>query len=175
MELRLGHQVFRPGDFVLWHDIAPDAAPLLGDRLAGEAAARGAGLVCRDPEHAVAAGVRPDRVILDAGTMPVAAQVTEGVASGYPVLVTLARRGDQLESRPEESRPEDGGGEGGEQDVQVESADPGLLAAASVYAWLGVRVFRTESGDAGAVRQVLDMVASIKGTRPPALSRRALG
>ena len=164
MELRLGHQVFRPGDLVLWHDIAPGAVPLLGDQRADEAAASGAALVCADPERAVARGVRADGVIRDAGTMPPATRVAECVAAGYPVLVTL---------------------EGGAV-ASVESADPGLLAAAAVYAWLGVRVFRTEAeaeagdagdaedGDVAALRQVLEMVASIKGTRQPTLSRRGL-
>lgn len=155
MELRLGHQVFHPGDFVLWHDIAPDAAPLLGDRLAAEAAATGAALVCSDPERALAAGVRADGIIVDAGTMPAATRVDERVAAGHPVLVTLAI---------ETAQP--GGG--------TENADAGLLAAAAVYAWLGARVFRTDAAAAGAVRQVLDMVASIKGTRQPTVSRRAL-
>jgi hypothetical protein len=148
MELRLGHQVFHPGDFVLWHDIAPDAAPLLGDRRAAEAAATGAALVCADPERALAAGVRADGVIVDAGTMPAADRVAAAVTAGHPVLVSLAGP----------------------------PADPGLLAAAAVYAWLGVRVVRLDDSAAtGPLRQVLDMVASIKGTRQPAVSRRALG
>ncbi|HEU5158072.1 MAG TPA: hypothetical protein VFU43_13835 [Streptosporangiaceae bacterium] len=158
MELRLGHQVFRPGDFVLWHDIAPDALPLLGDRLAEEAAATGAALVCADPRRAREAGVRADGIIVDAGTMPPAVRVTECLASGHPVLVTLA-------AAPAE--PPD-------MADTADTADPGLLAAAAVYAWLGVRVFRADAADAGAVRQVLDMVASIKGTRQPTVSRRAL-
>jgi dihydropteroate synthase len=45
-------------------------------------------------------------------------------------------------------------------------------AVAAVYAWLDVRVFRT--GDVRVTRQVLDMVASIRGTRPPAVARRGL-
>ena len=91
MELRLGHQVFPPGDLVLWHDIAPDARPLVGDRLAGQAAATGAGLVCADPDRALAAGVRADGIIVDAGTMPPADRAKDRVASGHPVLVTVAR------------------------------------------------------------------------------------
>jgi hypothetical protein len=167
MELRLGHQIFHPGDFVLWHDIAPEAVPLLGDRFADEAAASGAGLVCADPERAMAAGVRADGIIVDAGTMPAAVRAAECVASGHPVLVTLARRDDQARRENDRSAAADCA-------ESMESAEPGLLAAAAVYAWLGARVFRTDAGDAGPVRQVLDMVASIKGTRKPALSRRAL-
>ncbi|MEW2352640.1 hypothetical protein [Spirillospora sp. NPDC029432] len=90
----------------------------------------------------------------DAGTAPPAALVEELVAAGRPVLVTLAAEG-----------PDDGGG--GE-------PDPGMLAAASVYAWLGVRAFRAPEGALPALRQVLDMVAAIQGSRPPALARRGL-
>lgn len=155
MELRLGSQVFRPDEFVLWHDIAPDTRPLAGDRMAGTAAATGAGLVCTDPARAVRAGVRPDGIIVDAGTMPAAARVEECLASGHAVLVTLARP-DSERARHHDER------------------DAGLLAAVSVYAWLGVRVFRADPRDTDRVRQVLDMVASIKGTRPPARTVRGL-
>ncbi|MFF5263151.1 hypothetical protein ACFY4C_29835 [Actinomadura viridis] len=87
----------------------------------------------------------------DAGTAPPADRVAELVAAGRPVLVTLA------------AEP---GGAGG--------PDSGLLAAASVYAWLGVRGFRAPESQLPALRQVLDMVASIQGRRPPALTRRGL-
>jgi hypothetical protein len=50
--------------------------------------------------------------------------------------------------------------------------DEPSAALVSVYAWLGARVFRT--GDPAETRQVLDMVASIRGTRPPAAVRRGL-
>lgn len=45
-------------------------------------------------------------------------------------------------------------------------------AVLAIYAWLGARVFRT--GDVRGTRQVLDMVASINGTRAPAVARRGL-
>ncbi|MEO5876794.1 MAG: hypothetical protein ABIQ26_17500 [Streptosporangiaceae bacterium] len=57
--------------------------------------------------------------------------------------------------------------------VKLSAADSGGLAAAAVYAWLGVRAF-VFPGDPAELRQVLDMVASIKGERPPAVGRRAL-
>ena len=169
MELRLGHQVFHPGDLVLWHDIAPDAAPLLGDRLAAAAAATGSALVCADPERAMAAGVRADGIIVDAGTMPAADRVAECVASGHAVLVTLA-------APPAETATPTALAETATTSGRAAApADAGLLAAAAVYAWLGVRVFRpADAAAAGQVRQVLDMVASIRGTRQPTVSRRAL-
>jgi hypothetical protein len=51
-------------------------------------------------------------------------------------------------------------------------ADEPTPALVAVYAWLGARVFRTS--DVDGTREVLDMVASIKGTRPPAVARRGL-
>lgn len=49
-----------------------------------------------------------------------------------------------------------------------------MPAAVSVYAYLGARVFRVSEREAPAVRQALDMTASIMGRRPPAVSRRGL-
>jgi hypothetical protein len=85
---------------------------------------------------------------VDAGTAPPARRVERLVASGNAVLVTL---------ETDEREP-----------------DPGLLAAASVYAWLGVTLFRVPESQADGMRQVLDMVASIEGTRPPSATRRGL-
>ncbi len=89
----------------------------------------------------------PDGVV-DAGTAPPAARVAELAESGGPVLVTL--------------------------ETDAREPDPGLLAAVSVYAWLGARAFRVPPGQEDGVRQVLDMVASIRGERPPAVARRGL-
>ncbi len=52
------------------------------------------------------------------------------------------------------------------------TASPGTLATTAVSAWLGARVYRAH--DVAATRQTLDMVASIAGTRPPAVARRGL-
>jgi hypothetical protein len=51
-------------------------------------------------------------------------------------------------------------------------ADEPVQAVMAVYAWLGARVLRT--GDVHGTRQVLDMVASIRGTRAPSVARRGL-
>ena len=48
----------------------------------------------------------------------------------------------------------------------------GTLAATAVGAWLGARIFRAH--DVLPTRQALDMVASIKGDRPPARLTRGL-
>ncbi|WP_243712781.1 hypothetical protein [Actinomadura sp. 6K520] len=89
----------------------------------------------------------PDGVV-DAGTSPVTGRIERLTAGDAVVLVTL--------------------------ETDAREPDPGLLAAASVYAWLGVSLFRVPESQAAAVREVLDMVASIEGTRPPAVSRRGL-
>lgn len=78
---------------------------------------------------------------MDAGTAPPAARVAELAASGEAVLVTL--------------------------ESDAAEPDAGLLAAASVYACLGARVFRVPPSQADGVLQVLDMVASIQGARAP--------
>ncbi|WP_433327649.1 hypothetical protein [Spirillospora sp. CA-294931] len=86
--------------------------------------------------------------VTDAGQTPSAPRVQALLTSGVPVLVELVS---------DDTEP-----------------DPGLLAAASVYAWLGVTVFRAPDTQHPALVQVLDMVASVEGSRPPALSRRGL-
>ncbi len=48
----------------------------------------------------------------------------------------------------------------------------GTLATTAVSAWLGAQVYRVHQ--VAETRQVLDMVASIRGTRPPAVARRGL-
>ncbi|MEU8800186.1 hypothetical protein [Spirillospora sp. NPDC048819] len=88
------------------------------------------------------------RGAVDAGTAPPVSRVERLTAGDAVVLVTL--------------------------ETDAREPDPGLLAAASVYAWLGVAVFRVPDSQADALHQVLDMVASIQGTRPPALARRGL-
>lgn len=163
-------------------------------RLAEVAARTGAGLVCAhagglDPrtrphrvryddvvadiiatttalaERAVAAGVRPDGILVDAAhdfgkntrhSLEVVRRTDELVATGWPVLASLSRKdfvGETL-------------------DLPPEARLHGTLAATALSAWLGARVFRAH--DVAATRQVLDMVASVQGTRPPAVARRGL-
>ena len=71
------------------------------------------------------------------------------VALGYPVLMALSRKdfvGESLGLPPEE---------------RLE----GTLAATSIAAWLGARVFRAH--DVEATRRTLDMVATIRADRAP--------
>jgi hypothetical protein len=105
---------------------------IVGDAFADVAAATGAALACSAPE--LAAGVRPDGLLVTASGLAEAERLTQ---AGLTVL-----------------------------------ADEPVQAVMAVYAWLGARVFRTN--DVHGTRQVLDMVASIRGTRAPAVARRGL-
>ena len=116
-------------------------------------------------ERAVAVGVRRESVLVDpthdfgkttAHSLVLTRRLDELVATGWPVLVALSRKdfvGETL-------------------DLPAELRLSGTLAATAVSAWLGARVFRTH--DVRETRQALDMVASIRGTRPPAAPRRGL-
>ncbi|MFF8783852.1 dihydropteroate synthase [Streptomyces sp. NPDC015125] len=57
-------------------------------------------------------------------------------------------------------------------DKPVKERVLGTLATTAVSAWLGARVYRVH--EVAETRQVLDMVASIAGHRPPAVARRGL-
>ena len=95
-------------------------------------------------------GWRDSALTSGAGSWPSAEatrRVEEMVAAGWPVLVPV----------PGPS-PEAGRAAG--------------LAAAAVWAWLGARVFRADQ--VTPARRVLDMVAAIRGDRPPARAVRGL-
>jgi dihydropteroate synthase len=175
-------------------DLVNDAWGGVDPELAGVAAAAGAGIVCTHAgglpprtrphrvsypdvmadvltrtttlaEAAVAAGVQRDRVLIDPGhdfgkntrhSLEVTRRLGEMVATGWPVLVALSNKdfvGETL-------------------DVPLDERLTGTLAATAVSAWLGARVFRAH--DVAATRQTLDMVASIRGDRPPARTVRGL-
>ena len=116
-------------------------------------------------EKAVAAGVRPDRIMIDPThdfgkntrhSLELTRRLDELVATGWPVLVALSNKdfvGETL-------------------DLDKDHRLPGTLAATTVSAWQGARVFRAHN--VAETRQSLDMVASIRGDRPPAVSRRGL-
>lgn len=162
--------------------------------LAEVAAAAGAGLVCshtgglpprstprpvayddvvadvvrgttRLAERAVALGVRPDGVLIDPThdfgkdtrqSLELVRRLGEVVATGWPVLVALSRKdfvGETL-------------------DLPVDERLPGTLAVTALAAWHGARVFRAH--DVRETRQVVELVAAVKGQRPPAAACRGL-
>ena len=119
-----------------------------------------------EAERAVSLGVPRDSVLVDPGhdfgkntrhSLEATRRLPELVATGWPVLVSLSRKdfvGETLDLAAPVDRL------------------TGTLATTAVSAWLGARVFRAH--DVAATRQTLDMVASIAGTRPPAVARRGL-
>lgn len=175
-------------------DLLNDAWGGVDPRLAEVAARHGAGLVCTHAggakprtrphrvayadvmadilgvtvglaEQAVALGVRRDAILIDPGhdfgkntrhSLEATRRLPEMTATGWPVLVSLSNKdfvGETLD------RP-------------VKERLIGTLATTAVSAWLGARVYRVH--EVAETRQVLDMVASIAGHRPPAVARRGL-
>ncbi|MEV4727702.1 dihydropteroate synthase [Micromonospora humida] len=116
-------------------------------------------------ERAVSLGVRPDGILIDPAhdfgkntrhSLEITRRLAELAGTGWPLLVALSNKdfiGETL-------------------DLPVSERLEGTLAATAVSAWLGARVFRAHQ--VLPTRRVLDMVASIRGDRPPTLTRRGL-
>lgn len=116
-------------------------------------------------ERAVALGVARESVLVDPAhdfgkntrhSLEVTRRLGELVGTGWAVLVSVSNKdfvGETLD-RPLGERL------------------TGTLAATAVCAWLGARVFRAH--EVRQTREVLDMVAAIRGDRPPAVARRGL-
>lgn len=121
--------------------------------------------VTRLADRAVAMGVRRDAVLVDAAhdfgkntyhSLEVTRRFAEVVATGWPVLVAVSNKkflGETL-------------------DVDKDNRLEATLAVTALCAAAGGRVFRAHQ--VTATRRVLDTVASVRGTRPPAAARRAL-
>ncbi|MCK1796040.1 dihydropteroate synthase [Streptomyces sp. XM4193] len=175
-------------------DVLNDAWGGVDPRLAEVAARHGAGLVCThaggaEPrtrphrvtypdvmadilsvttglaDRAAELGVRRDAIMIDPGhdfgkntrhSLEATRRLEEMTATGWPVLVSLSNKdfvGETLD------RP-------------VKERLIGTLATTAVSAWLGAQVYRVH--EVAETRQVLEMVASIAGHRPPAVARRGL-
>ncbi|MFJ7153300.1 dihydropteroate synthase [Streptomyces sp. NPDC101118] len=116
-------------------------------------------------ERAAALGVRRDAIMIDPGhdfgkntrhSLEATRRLGEMTATGWPVLVSLSNKdfvGETL-------------------DKPVKERLLGTLATTAVSAWLGAQVYRVH--EVAETRQILDMVASIQGHRPPAATRRGL-
>jgi dihydropteroate synthase len=118
-----------------------------------------------EAERAVSLGVDRNKVLIDPGhdfgkntwhSLEVTRRLPEMVASGWPVLVSLSNKdfvGETL-------------------DLPLEQRLIGTLATTAVSAWHGAQVFRAHN--IGETRQVLDMVAAIRGDEPPKRAVRGL-
>lgn len=116
-------------------------------------------------ERAVSLGVRPDGILIDPAhdfgkntyhSLELTRRLDELAGTGWPLLVALSNKdfiGETL-------------------DLPAVERLEGTLAATAISAWLGARVFRAHQVQ--ATRRVLDMVATIRGDRPPASTRRGL-
>ncbi|MFJ6132184.1 dihydropteroate synthase [Janibacter terrae] len=116
-------------------------------------------------ERARAAGVAAESIAIDPAhdfgknthhTLEVTRRLDEMVDTGWPVLVSLSNKdfvGETLD------RP-------------VDQRLVGTLATTAVSAWLGARIYRVH--EVAETRQVLDMVATLRGERPPARTMRGL-
>ncbi|MFB7465506.1 dihydropteroate synthase [Streptomyces sp. NPDC056224] len=175
-------------------DVLNDAWGGVDPRLAEVAARHGAGLVCThaggvEPrtrphrteyedvmedilrvtvglaERAAALGVRRDAIMIDPGhdfgkntrhSLEATRRLSEMTDTGWPVLVSLSNKdfvGETL-------------------DKPVKERLLGTLATTAVSAWLGAQVYRVH--EVAETKQILDMVRSIQGHRPPAVARRGL-
>jgi len=115
--------------------------------------------------RAIAVGVRPDRISIDAAhdfgkntwhSLEITRRLNEMTETGWPVLVSLSNKdfvGETLNLPPEQRLA-------------------GTLAATSICAWQGARIFRVHQ--VAESRQVVDMVSAIRGDRPPARAIRGL-
>lgn len=116
-------------------------------------------------DRALRAGVAADGIIIDPAhdfgkntwhSLEITRRIGELAATGWPVLMSASHKdfvGETL-------------------GVGLDDRLAGTLAATTVGAWLGVRIFRAH--DVAETRQALDMVASIRGDRPPARLVRGL-
>lgn len=116
-------------------------------------------------DRALAAGVPPDGILVDPTHdfgkntfhgLELLRRMDEIVAVGHPVLMALSNKdfiGETL-------------------DAGVDDRAEGTLAATSVAAYLGARVFRTH--DVPGTLRALEMVSSIVGTLRPARTVRGL-
>ncbi len=116
-------------------------------------------------ETAVRAGIPSSRVLVDptldfgkttVHSLLVLRRTADVVALGFPVLQAISRKDFIGESL----------------DLAAGDRLEGSLGATAVAAWLGATVFRTH--DVRATRRVVDMVATVRGDRPPTRAERGV-
>ena len=109
-------------------------------------------------QRALDAGIPAERILIDPtldfgkttlNSLALVAHTERFVALGFPVLQAISRKdfiGETL-------------------DLPADDRLEGSLAATAIAAWHGATIFRAH--DVRATRRVLDMVASLRGDRPP--------
>lgn len=109
-------------------------------------------------QRALDAGIPAERILIDPtldfgkttlNSLTLVAHTERFVALGFPVLQAISRKdfiGETL-------------------DLPADDRLEGSLAATAIAAWQGATIFRAH--DVRATRRVLDMVASLRGDRPP--------
>lgn len=116
-------------------------------------------------EDAVARGVRPDGIVIDPThdfgkntfhSLTLTRHLDRLTSTGWPVLVSLSNKSFVGETL---GKP-------------VEERLPGTLAVTALARWHGAMVYRAH--DVPETLQVLDMVAAVKGERPPERTVRGL-
>lgn len=116
-------------------------------------------------ERALAAGIPREQILIDPTldfgkttnhSLRVLRATAQLASLGYPLLQALSRKdfvGETL-------------------DLLIDDRLEGTLAATAVAGWLGTVAFRAH--DVRATRRVVDMVASIRGDRPPSVALRGV-
>ena len=119
-----------------------------------------------EAERAASLGVRREAIFIDPAhdfgkntwhSLEITRRLEEFTATGWPVLVSLSNKdfvGETL-------------------DLPVGERLVGTLASTAICAFKGAHVYRVH--EVAQTRQVLDMVATIVGDRPPARTVRGLG
>ena len=109
-------------------------------------------------QRALDSGIPAERILIDPtldfgkttlNSLALVAHTERFVALGFPVLQAISRKdfiGETL-------------------DLPADDRLEGSLAATAIAAWHGATIFRAH--DVRATRRVLDMVASLRGDRPP--------
>jgi hypothetical protein len=175
MELRLAARTFGPGEFAIMADGPADdvdialvaADPLTVRRI-------------REQHPRLVIAVAPDTPARAEACVQAGADLVVGDAFAEAAAATGAALACSAPERAAGVRPDGllvaatdlaGTERLAESGLAVFTDEP-EPAVVAVHAWLGARVFRTD--DVHRTRQVLDMVASIRGTRAPAVARRGL-
>jgi dihydropteroate synthase len=175
MDLRLAARTFGPGEFAIMADGPADGVDIAlvpADPAAVRRVRR------EHPRQAIA--VAPDtaeqaEACVEAGADLIVGDAFAGVAAATGAALACSAPERAAGVRPDGllvTATDVAGTERLAEAGLMALTDEPEQAVMAVHAWLGARVFRTN--DVHGTRQVLDMVASIRGSRAPAVARRGL-